>query len=204
MLRLEQVWSERPECKALAAYDRSPRRYAMRKRLLVILVMIAMIVISVWMVNYIHLQSKMSSVIETDPRNEGIIVHVHYGAYIRGSVLVYDLRAVPDTKSPADVFRVFLQFADNLQSREFDKVRLAFRGHTKFALEGSYFRKLGEEYSWQNPVYTMRTFPENLKDADGSSAYSGWTGGLLGVLGQQMEDLNDFHRRWYMNDMVGK
>jgi len=31
----------------------------------------------------------------------------------------------------------------------------------------------------------------------GSRAYSGWIGGVLGVLEKQMEDFNDFHKKWY-------
>jgi hypothetical protein len=48
----------------------------------------------------------------------------------------------------------------------------------------------------------MRTFPENLKTTEGYKAYSSWSGGLLGVLNQQMEDSNDFHDKWYMSEYV--
>ena len=87
-----------------------------------------------------------------------------------------------------------------MKSAEFETVHLKYRGVPKFQLSGSYFRKLGEEYERQNPAYTMRTFPQNLQLPDGSSAYSEWRGGLLGVLQRQTEDFSDFHRRWYVND----
>nr|MBC8489582.1 hypothetical protein [Bacteroidota bacterium] len=54
----------------------------------------------------------------------------------------------------------------------------------------------------QNPVYTMRTFPENLKNPDKSQSYSEWTGGWLGVSQKQIEDFNDFHDKWYFNDLL--
>jgi len=61
---------------------------------------------------------------------------------------------------------------------------------------------LGKEYSWQNPVYTIRTFPENLINLDGSMAYPEWTGGWLRVTGKQMEDFNNFHKKWYLEDIL--
>ncbi len=48
----------------------------------------------------------------------------------------------------------------------------------------------------------MRTFPENLLRPDGSHAYPTWTGGLIGVAGKQVEDFNDFHRQWWLNDFI--
>jgi hypothetical protein len=102
----------------------------------------------------------------------------------------------------ADVFRVFLQFAQAERSREFKSVELAFRGHPRFRIDGKYFKQLGEEFGTENPVYTMRTFPENLSRPDGSRAYPTWTGGWIGVAGKQMQDFNDFHRQWWMQDLL--
>ena len=100
------------------------------------------------------------------------------------------------------MFRVLLQFAESVKDYNFEIVELAFRGNTKFKLGGVYFKQLGEEYSWQNPIYTARTFPENLINPDGSQAYGQWTGGWLGVLNEQMSDFNDFHDKWYLDDLI--
>ena len=92
----------------------------------------------------------------------------------------------------ADVFRVFLQFAQTEKSREFESVELAFRGQRRFLMNGKYFRQLGEQFGTENPVYMIRTFPENLVRPGGSHAYPTWTGGWIGVAGKQMEDFSDF------------
>ncbi len=144
----------------------------------------------------------MNRVINDDPRNNGIKVSVHYSWYVNPSVLVYNLKSVSSDKSPADVFRAFLQFAEEVSDKNFKEVILAFRGKPKFKMDGDYFQEIGKEYSWQNPIYTVRTFPEHLTKPDGSRAYDVWTGGLLGVLGKQMDDQNDFHRKWYIDDML--
>jgi len=143
----------------------------------------------------------MSDVIDSDHRNSGMEVSVHYGPGLDSSVLVYDLQIVSATNSMADVFRVFLQFAEKMQKKSFSEVRLCYRGEHKFTLGGYDFRTLGHEYETQNPAYTMRTFPEKLKTPSGGRAYAEWSGGLLGVLGKQLEDFNDFHKKWYVDDM---
>ena len=60
---------------------------------------------------------------------------------------------------------------------------------------------LGEEFGEQNPVYTIRTFPEHLSRPDGAQAFSTWTGGILGVLSKQMDDFNKFNKEWYIEDL---
>ena len=153
--------------------------------------------------NYFNLHRLMMKVLQDDSRNDGIEVWCHYDTFVLPQGLVFDLRVVSAGNSQADVFRVLLQFAEAMKSAEFETVHLKYRGVPKFQLSGSYFRKLGEEYERQNPAYTMRTFPQNLQLPDGSSAYSEWRGGLLGVLQRQTEDFSDFHRRWYVNDLRG-
>lgn len=161
-----------------------------------------LLIVAVYGWNYLMLQLPMGEVIQEDGRNSGVSVSAHYNYYLDPSTLVYDLRDVSMTNSKADVFRVLLQYAAKVKSRRYDQVHLAFRGETKFVIDGGYFQQLGDEYGAQNPVYTMRTFPSHLKRPDGSEAYGTWTGGLLGVLGKEMEDFNDFHDRWYFRDMV--
>ncbi len=174
----------------------------MKNTIIAVFIIILTTVVGIYCFNYFQLQTQMNDVIKEDYRNNGIEVRVHYTNYVKTSELVYDLKSVSGDKSMTDVFRVFLQFAEKLQSRNYDLVKLSFRGTTKFMINGRYFQQLGEEYSWQNPVYTTRTFPENLMKPDGSSAYPTWTGGWLGVTQKQMEDFNDFHRKWYLDDVV--
>ena len=156
----------------------------------------------IFALNHFLVQSHLDGVIADDPRNGGIVVAAHYGGRISVSVLTFDLKKVPGYRSPVDVFRTFLQFAHRMRDREFEKVELCFRGKVKFFISGSDFRELGAQYSRQNPVYTVRTFPEKLKNPDGSRAFPGWTGGALGVAMRQMQDFKEFHRRWYISDSL--
>lgn len=166
-----------------------------------ILAVFPVLLLVVFLVNFLSLQTKMNSVIDADTRNEGIKVSVHYQYYLNPDKLIYDLEKVPLTKSRADVFRVFLQFADAVQDKEFNDVELAYKGKTKFILDGDDFKTIGEEYSWQNAVYTMRTFPEKLHNPYGLEAFPTWEGGILGVTNQQMEDFSKFHDEWYFDEL---
>ena len=175
---------------------------ALTKRLLIVGAVFAAVVIAIFGWNYFSLQAPLDAALSPDQRNEGIVARAHFDFYIQPNVAVFDLRSVGSQKAPIDVFRAFLQFAHALKDRQFERVVLAHAGKHKFQIEGSYFHKLGNEYNLQNPVYTVRTFPENLHRMDGKSAYGQWTGGMFGVLKGQMEDFTKFHREWYINDLV--
>jgi hypothetical protein len=151
--------------------------------------------------NYIELQQPLEAQIAADIRNSGVSVWCHHRNFIPGEDLVFDLRNVRSDKSPADVFRVVLWYAHAMKDHSFGRVWLQHRGADKFFLDGGYFQRIGEEFDIQNPVYTIRTFPEHLRHPDGSPAFSQWSGGLIGVMGKQMEDFNRFHRQWYIDDL---
>jgi hypothetical protein len=157
--------------------------------------------LAVYLANYILLQKPFHNVINSDSRNDGINFTIHYGYYIYPSDLVIDVKKIDGDKSALDVFRVFLQYSKEINSRTFNEIKLSSKGKTKFILTGKYFKTLGEEYGIQNPAYTIRTFPENLYRPDGQQAFESWTGGWIGVLGKQMNDANEFHKQWYIEDM---
>ena len=155
-------------------------------------------------VNFVTLQQPLNAAVDGDSRNEGIEARAHYAYYVQPNVVVFDLRAIDGEKSPMDVMRAFLQFADAMKGREYARIVLAHRGRPKFQIEGRYFKQLGEEYEQQNPLYTLRTLPENLYKPDGTQAFGTWSGGVLGVLKEQVEDFGEFHRQWYIQDLTAR
>ena len=165
-----------------------------------IIAIVSALAVFAW--NYVALQRNASQVIENDPRNKGIEVISHYEWLVNPNVVVFDLRNVSDQNSQLDVTRTLLQFSEKLKDHKFDHVVLAYKGNPRFLLKGDYFHTLGIEYNTQNPVYTIRTLPENVYNLDGTSAFGTWTGGVLGVLGKQMEDFGDFQKRWYLSDLA--
>ncbi|HEX8459393.1 MAG TPA: hypothetical protein VF656_19025 [Pyrinomonadaceae bacterium] len=175
-----------------------------RRGCLIPLLLLVLIPLAIYGWNYVTLQRKMNDVLKQDPRNKGVDVSTHYKTYVNPNVLVYDLRGIEGTNSKLDVMRVLLQFAEKVKDEKFDKLELAFRGETKFLLDGDYFQSLGREYNFQNPIYTMNHLSENVKRPDGTDAFSTWTGGWLGVTTRQTQDFNDFHDQWYWRSVISK
>lgn len=152
--------------------------------------------------NYLSVGHPVASRLSQDVRNEKVSFLAYHRYGVIPSTLVVDLRHISNEATMADVLRALLQSADVLKDKRFEHVFLAYRGTNKFQLEGGYFQTLGQEYAGQNPAYTLRTLPENVFKLDGSPAFGRWTGGLLGVLGKQMEDFNQFSHDWYLDDAV--
>lgn len=140
-------------------------------------------------------------------RNDAIGRDATLFAYHRFGVdpggLVFDLWKVPISASAADVMRLFFSFAEEMRDRDFDRVYLAYRGKLRFVMDGRDFREIGSERHFgQNPIYLVRTFPEKLMHLDGLPAFGQWTGGWLGVMTKQLEDVSEMHRQWYLDEML--
>lgn len=171
------------------------------KKIAWVIIGVAIITGGIFALNHFTLEKPVTKTISSDVRNAGIQFTLHYKNYVNTDILVFNLKNISKDKAVADVFRVLLQTASALSETEFKTVELAFRGKTKFKIRGEYFHKIGIEYETQNPIYTMRTFPENVLNEEGEEAYSSWSGGLFGVLEKQMEDFNDFNEKWYLKDL---
>ena len=172
------------------------------KALFTLLVGLLAVVGGVYTLNYFMLGKPMHEILTGDSRNVSIELSTHYDNYIDPSALVINVQTAGDSSTPADVFRILLQYASQLKDKRFEKILLQAEGTDKFILKGEYFQTLGNEYGTQNPVYTMRTFPEHVYKLDGSPAFETWSGGMLGVLSKQMEDFGTFNQQWYINDLT--
>lgn len=149
--------------------------------------------------NYLLLHDPVSSRLAADERNAGIslLTHYHYG--ILPASIVIDLRSVHEKNAPADLWRSLFQAAGVIakKNRQPDVVLLQRQGLTVFRLKGEDFLQLGREFeAGQNPLFLLRTLPEKLFLPNGDRAFESWSGGLLGVLGKQMEDLNSATATW--------
>lgn len=151
--------------------------------------------------NFIRMGIPLLHVLSEDQRNDGIKVIAYYDTLIIPDSIIFDLWDVSVNNSSADVMRVFLQFSETLKERNFSKIYLSFRGSKKFYIQGAYFKTLGNEYNTQNPIYTLRTFPQHLLKLDDSVAYLNWSGGLIGVFSAEIKDLNDFQNIWYIREI---
>lgn len=155
---------------------------------------------ALWSWNRVTIDGPVQAALAEDSRNESFHLAAHRAWYVSPSTLVLSLRP-GEGVSTADAFRSLFQAAAALERRgaTFDRVELSRSGSVVFLLDGDDFEELGRGYRLgENPVYLLRTLPEKLHHPDGSSAYSTWEGGFLGVTGKQLEDLNDAGRTWIL------
>lgn len=143
----------------------------------------------------------MNDVIANDSRNDGISVWVHYAYFVNPTVLTFDLQNISENKSRIDIFRVLLQFAEKSKKHKFSKIELAFKGKVKFIIPGDYFQQLGQEYNFENPIYTTRTFTQYITRPDGLPAFTKTSAGLFGIA-EDFENFNTFSDEWYLEDLA--
>lgn len=122
---------------------------------------------------------------------------------ISPSSIVFDVRGVKDTASMVGMDRALFKAAEALKDRDYDQVILAHRGTAKFILDGARFKTIGQERQSQNPIYVIRTIQQDIKNMDESPAFGTLSGGWLGVLGAEMEQHNEFHQKWWVEDEIG-
>jgi len=155
-------------------------------------------VLLIWRLSYALIERDVSQALKADARNSGYSITAHYRFYLDPSTLVLELHDV-SAAAPLDLFRGLFESASALVSsgRSFDHVILARGGTPVFMMTGNDFRELGVEYGGgQNPVYLIRTLPEKPYKPTGEAAFEHWEGGILGVLGKQMEDATEAGRTW--------
>lgn len=138
----------------------------------------------------------VASVLAKDDRNRVAAIHVYRSWFVHPRDITINLVTL-DGAATIDLSRALFQTAEALKDRKFGKVTLSRGGKAVFALNGEDFSELGAEYAaGQNPIYLVRTLPEKLALPDGRPAFGAWTGGWLGVLNKQLEDVNNFGQAW--------
>jgi hypothetical protein len=147
-----------------------------------------------------ELTGEKDAVLKRDARNEV----VDFTLTSKDDGLVFCLNKLSGNASAMDVFRVFLHSAEELKDRKFKNVELCFRNETKFILGGDDFTLMGKEFETQNPLYTIRTFPEKLALPDGKAAYETHRGGVLYLMQAQMADFQDMNGKWFLNELAAE
>ena len=111
--------------------------------------------------------------------------------------VIFDLR---DGGSPAarriDPVHVLFEFSSKLDLQAVRRVILARNGRYVFYIESSRLRPLADSYSGGGRIWSFNHLPESVRNMNGTRPYSEWSGGWLGVMKEQAEDLNDFISEW--------
>lgn len=167
-----------------------------------LLFLVAGTVFGVWLYNQQVLQKPLERVLLEDPRNHVIRASARFDGWVDLKTISFEIVAAGQEAAPLDGFRVFLQYAKEMQENRYNRVILSSHGVKKFIISGEYFQTLGREFSDQNPVYTIRTFAHHVTTLDGQAPFPEPHGGLLFVLGEEMKQFGEFSKRWWVDDAL--
>jgi hypothetical protein len=145
---------------------------------------------------YVTLKAPLAEALGADSRNRSIDASAYYRYNIPFGSVVLNIDDIGSDTKNVDMMRVLLQFAETQKYSDHDWVILSCRGEERFMIKGSHFKTMGLEYGSQNPMYTMRTLPENVYRMDGRRAFPVWEGGALGVMAEQMKNFSEFTVEW--------
>lgn len=147
------------------------------------------------------LSTAMREVISEDPRNQNVKITPRYLSWSR-DVLILNTKSCKNSR-PVDVFRVLWSLSNKVADIDFEEVRLLNHGKHVYTLSGGDFSRLGQQRRGGFlPLYVLRTFPAKLRTPDGDPAFPTWAGGIIQVMGVQMEQFNHFIRKWCLPEMV--
>jgi hypothetical protein len=147
--------------------------------------------------NLFLLQEPVNDILKQNAAFEGMKVSAHYQYYIIPGVVVYDLEGLSVRQTPIDVQTALLEFAKKVKEKRYSRVDLAYRGETKFSIDGASFMKLGQEYANRNFDYVLYKFPRLFRADEGAPAKSPANSPAQGT---ERDALLDFHRQWYGED----
>jgi hypothetical protein len=122
---------------------------------------------------------------------------VYYDDVFSNDVVVFDLKDGGSYEARRiDPVHLFLQFGTRADLSSVRRVVLARNGRKVFYIDVSDLRPLTESYEGGGRVWAFNNLPGSVATMSGERAYAEWTGGWLGVLQKQTEDLNHFIEQW--------
>lgn len=133
-----------------------------------------------------------SSDLSEDGRASGYSMVVYRTWLVHPTDITVDLRDV-STAARIDLFRGLRLAAEGLGDREFGQVTLARGGKPVFVMSGDDFAAYGR---YGTSLAAVQSLPEQMHLPSGEQAFGEWTGGWLGVMGRQLEDVNVMAEEW--------
>ena len=101
-----------------------------------------------------------------------------------------------ETLGSFDPLHLLLQIGHKVRAERFSKLIVAAGGEAVYRLDKSDLDELAEQYSLVRSVWAFNHWPERLRKPTGERVFESWSGGMLGVLKGQMEDINEALKTW--------
>ncbi|HPM76417.1 MAG TPA: hypothetical protein PK961_04945 [bacterium] len=141
--------------------------------------------------NYFNLQRPVNRILEQDERNAGVRVSVYYDSYVDTDMIVFDVRFVGPPAGYPGLFRVFFQFAREMQGRDIENVMLAYNGRQKLKIKGDDFQELGASFGAMQPRQLLWELARNLRLLNGRLVMSNIPGDYAKMLEKNLSEDNE-------------
>ena len=161
-------------------------------RIILVVIVLLLIPVYFWLRN-----NALRDELQSCETYGGVEADVYYDGYFSCDVVVFDLQDGGSLRARRiDPVHLFLQFSGKLDLYSVERVVLARNGSKVFYISASDLRRLSDSYAGGGRVWAFNHLPESVRTMSGLRAYVQWTGGWLGVLKEQTEDLNEFIGDW--------
>lgn len=89
-----------------------------------------------------------------------------------------------------------MQFGYKIKDTGISYLSIAGAGQEVYRLPRTDLDELAREYELGSRIWAFDHWPERLRKPTGERAFDTWSGGFLGVMKEQAEDLNKALRTW--------
>lgn len=116
--------------------------------------------------------------------------------YTASGNIVFDVRACKGDSRLIDPLHLLMQFGAKIKDTPIAHLSIASGGEEVYRLEKSDLDELARQYELGGRIWAFDHWPERLRTPSGERAFESWSGGFLGVMKAQAEDLNEALRVW--------
>lgn len=149
----------------------------------------------VWIAN-----SALQSKLDACHSSEVAKIRVWYANAFTQREVVFDYQQPKSATRRIDPVHLLMQFGDEIDLYSVEKVHLANNGKIIYYIDSVDFRPLVESYSNGGRIWSFNNLPSRVRTPIGIRVFEEWTGGLLGVLKAQTEDLGVLLETWLERD----
>lgn len=128
---------------------------------------------------------------------------VRVGYTVDGNI-VFDVWSLDGDSRLIDPLHLLMQFGHTIKDSSIDHLSIASGGKEVYRLEKSDLDELAREYDSGARIWAFSHWPERLRTPSGERAFESWSGGFLGVMEGQMNDLNEGLSTWLGNAATNK
>jgi hypothetical protein len=127
-----------------------------------------------------------------------VIAKVKYDGLFSTDSVVFGLRdGGSGSARRIDTIHLLLQFARRIDLHSIDRLIVARNGTKVFYISSQDLQPLADSYDGGGRIWSFNHLPERVRTMSGQQRFGEWTGGWLGVLSKQTEDLNKFMSEWH-------